>query len=317
MLHVYTVQDQQLITRQVKGNQELTEDIVWVDLLNPTPSEKQLLQNAYGQEVRNLEELVEIQASARFYQDQNGLHLNSYLLTRDNTGFYRNISLGFTVNNNRLFTLHADEFSELRQFVSWAKAQPELARNPISILIGLFEARVETMADTLESLHNDLETLSRSIFSGVEKDMGRILTRLAFNEDTNGKARLSLLDNRRVLTHLVKRPNTIDGDKSNRVQEILGDIESLVSHSEFLFDRIDFLMESALGAINIQQNKIIKLFSVAAVIFLPPTLIASVYGMNFAFMPELKWMMGYPLALLLMLISAIVPYQVFKKLGWI
>jgi magnesium transporter len=142
------------------------------------------------------------------------------------------------------------------------------------------------------------------------------IERIAAQEDLNGKVRLDLMDNRRALSFLL-RSRMISREQSQEVKGILRDIESLNGHTGFIFDKINFLMDALLGMINLEQNKIIKIFSIAAVVFLPPTLVASIYGMNFESMPELQWPWGYPLALLLMIGAGAMPYFYFRRKGWL
>lgn len=316
MLKAYALRGGDFVSVPVRGAADLTEDILWVDLLDPTPLELQYLRSAYGQGIDHLEELVDSRASARVFADEKGLHLNSYFL-RNEEGIHRNVTVGFTLHNGRLLTLRDVEVDEFMHLRYGARHDPRQASSAAAILCGLFELRVMRLGDALARLQSELEGLSRSVFSTTETNMTLVLARLARIEDTNGKARLSLLDNRRTLSVLSRNEELAKAGESNRVQATLGDIDSLLSDCAFIFDKTGFLTNSAIGTISIQQNNIIKLFSVAAVMFLPPTLVASIYGMNFRHMPELEWMAGYPMSLVLMALAAIVPYLLFKKKGWL
>lgn len=316
MLKAYANRDGYLATVPVRNANDLSQDVLWVDLVNPTPLEMQYLSSAYRQPLDDLEELVDTRASARVYRNQDGMHLSSYFLHEDEGGF-RNVTVGFTLNAGRLFTLGGEELREFREFRYRARHEADQARDAWIILCGLFESRAARLADTLDQLHAELETLSRSIFSSEQSNMTRVLTGLARIEDTNGKVRLGVLDNQRALSNLIRSVDLSDISRAGHVRQALSDIESLVTHSTYLFDKTEFLAGSAMGTIDIQQNKIIKLFSVAAVLLMPPTLVASLYGMNFKHMPELDWEWGYPLSVLVMLIAAFVPYMVFKKKGWL
>ena len=189
--------------------------------------------------------------------------------------------------------------------------------NSKSILLGLFETKVENLADILERIHADLEETSQQVLGNAENDdMESVLTDLARQEDVNGKVRISMMDLQRML-YLLLRAGILNAEQSERLRDIIRDSESLIAHSSFLFDKIKFLLDTTLGFINVNQNKIIKIFSVASVMFLPPTMIASVYGMNFELMPELKWHLGYPFGLSLMVISAVLPFWYFRRRGWL
>ncbi len=193
--------------------------------------------------------------------------------------------------------------------------QKDLAIDAFDIMLGLFETKVDGLADLLEQLHIDLEVLSARVFRAEEQEFDEVLTMLAVSQDKNDKTRLSLMDKQRVLLFLLRSRHSPE-EKLPLLHEILRDIRSLSEHSTFLFEKVQFLLDATMGRINIEQNKIIKIFSIAAVVFLPPTLIASLYGMNFHFMPELSWWFGYPLALLLMVAAGIAPYWYFKRKKW-
>ena len=145
---------------------------------------------------------------------------------------------------------------------------------------------------------------------------GEVLGPIARHEDMNGRIRRNVMDTRRAVSFMM-RSKMLNAEQFDEARQILRDIDSLDSHTAFLFDKINFLMDATVGFININQNKIIKIFSVASVALLPPTLIASLYGMNFKYMPELDWSLGYPYALALMVASALVPMWYFRKRGWL
>ena len=180
----------------------------------------------------------------------------------------------------------------------------------------LFDQKVENLADTVEDLHLDLEKVSHTVLEDEDADYEQAIDNLAKLEDSAGKIRLCLMDTQRSISFLLRHlPARAPGRETAR--ETLRDVDTLMSHIAFLFDKINFLMDSTQGFINIEQNQIIKIFSIAAVVFLPPTLVASMYGMNFEYMPELKWLLGYPWAICLMIISGIAPYWYFKRKGWL
>ena len=163
-----------------------------------------------------------------------------------------------------------------------------------------------------------MEKVSNKVLSGDVTDAmaGEVLGSIARHEDMNGRIRRNVMDTRRAVSFMM-RSKMLNGEQFEEARQILRDIDSLDSHTAFLFDKINFLMDATVGFININQNKIIKIFSVASVALLPPTLIASIYGMNFKFMPELDWAVGYPFALALMVGSALVPMWYFRKRGWL
>jgi len=177
---------------------------------------------------------------------------------------------------------------------------------------------VEYSADTLEGIYDELKKVSTQVLEGQMTDTHaqQVLADIAWEEDLNGRIRRNMLDTRRAVSFMM-RSRMLNAEQFEDARQILRDIESLDSHTQFLFDKINFLMDATVGFLNINQNKIIKIFSVASVALLPPTLIASVYGMNFKAMPELEWQHGYLYAIVLMIASALVPIVYFRKRGWL
>jgi magnesium Mg(2+) and cobalt Co(2+) transport protein (corA) len=315
MLNAFVIRDSRLQQIPVDDAKGLTEEVVWVDLVAPSNAERDWILRRYGQLLPEIEELVEIEASARFTQDEDGLHLRSYFL--HDGEYVSNITVAFTLNKGRLFTLHEEDLPEFRMYRLRARAEAGIAKDAPAIFLGILDTKVEVLADTLEKLQAELETQGRLIYTKGERDITGIFADLSRNEDANGKVRLGLLDSQRALSYL-QRCGILGHDvHTEMLHEIQRDIESLLTHSTFLFERVHLLMTSAMGIVNIQQNQIIKLFSVAAVILMPPTLVASIYGMNFRHMPELDWPWGYPLALLVMVASAILPYLYFQGKKWL
>ena len=189
--------------------------------------------------------------------------------------------------------------------------------NPYEVLLDLFEVKVEQLADQIENIYSELEELSLIIMDrSSQEHYDEAITSLAELEDTAWKVRLCLMDSQRAVNYLVRRAK-MPTDQLEQAREVIRDIESLVPHNESLFQKVNFLMQAATSFINIEQSRIIKIFSVVSVVFLPPTVVASAYGMNFENMPELKWEYGYPLSLLLMLLAGVAPYIYFKLKKWL
>lgn len=290
-------------------------EAAWIDLVRPSDSERQCVEAIYRQALPEPDEVEEIEATARFFEDGQGLHLHSYFLHRAD-GQTRPSTVAFTLGKDRLFTLHDFELPVFRMFRLRARREPGLATDAVVILLTLLETKVEELADFLEEVYTALERVSALVLEKNRTDVRAALDELARQEDINGKLRLCLMDTQRALNFLLRRER-LGAQHTNRVREILRDIESLLPHNAFLFEKVNFLMEAAQGFINIEQNQIIKIFSIAAVVFLPPTLIASIYGMNFHLMPELDWRWGYPIAIALMVLSGLAPYWYFKRKGWL
>ena len=318
MLTVYTRSSEPspngLNKKLVNLRAELPPEAVWLDLNDPTDQERNWVKELYGQELQFIEELGEIEASSRYYRDETGVHINLYFLALEN-GLARNVNVAFTINNNRLFTLRTDELPEIRTFFSHACRNMSDYPTPASMLLGLVATRVGIMADTYEKLQKELDTVSGSIFRTNSIGMTNVLEALARVEDINGKARLGLMENKRAYSNLSR--NADIAVNLEALNEVLRDVESLMNFSDFLADRTKFLMDAAMGMINIAHNKRLNVFTVLSVVLMPPTLIASIYGMNFRHMPELDWLWGYPMALALMVIVAVGPILFLRHRGWL
>jgi magnesium transporter len=314
MLNGYTTVDGTLNKIDIRQSSDLTPEMVWIDLSNPTEQERQWVKQAYGQELQFMEELDEIEASARYYRDEFGLHINQYFLLTDKD-VTRNVNVAFTLNQGRLFTLRGEELPVFRTFYSKASKNPEYCCGAVELLLGLIATRIGMMADLYEKLQAELEPVTRVVIKGDAREIPQVLDELTRIEDINGKARLGLIENKRAYPHLLRCPEA--AGNTTAVNEILADVESLTNHSNFLAERTKFLMDAAMGTMNIAFNGRLNTFTVLSVVLMPPMLVVSIYGMNFEHMPELKWIWGYPMALLLALASAIGPFLYLKHKKWL
>lgn len=295
-------------------SQNLSE-AVWLDLINPDDEEREMMVSLHSQPLPDTEDVEELEASARSYQDEAGLHVHSMFLHKVDER-HRNTSVAFTLSDKQLITLREREIPAFRLLRMRARRQRGLVEDPVAILLALFEIKIDDLADTLEEVYTQLEETSNLVLEDNDSPIEDALDELARQEDTNGKVRLCLMDTQRALSFLLRR-GKLSAIHAETARELLRDIDSLLPHNSFVFDKINFLMDAAQGFISIKQSQIIKTFSIAAVVFLPPTVIASIYGMNFGLMPELQWQLGYPFALVLMFLSGVAPYVFFKLKGWL
>jgi magnesium transporter len=196
------------------------------------------------------------------------------------------------------------------------RRQPALISDPLGLFASLLEIAVLDLGDTLQELYRDLEETSHLVLEDPDSDLEDALERLAGHENVNGKVRLCLMDARRDLA-FVLRSAQASKPAAKRIKYLMSEIDALLPHNNYLFEKVNFLLQAAQGFINIEQNKIIKIFSVAAAAFLPPTLIASIYGMNFEFMPELHWEYGYLISIGVMVAAGLLPVLYFKQKGWL
>lgn len=292
-------------------------EAVWVDLIEPGDDERERVQHELGQSLATRLELEDIEASARFFEDEDGLHIHSFFFYADAEDHAGNATVAFTIRDGRLYTLRERELPAFRLYRMRTRSQTLIDGNAYELLLDLFETKIEQLADEIENIYSDLEALSLVIMDGRQGDeYDSALSTLAELEDVGWKVRLCLMDTQRALNFLVRKARLPSG-QLEQAREVLRDIESLLPHNESLFQKVNFLMQAAMGFINIEQNRIIKIFSVVSVVFLPPTLVASSYGMNFEFMPELRWSFGYPGAIMLMILAGLAPYLYFKRKNWL
>ncbi|MGD9729955.1 MAG: magnesium/cobalt transporter CorA [Nitrospiraceae bacterium] len=320
MLSAFVLTDGKLMQVRVDAGEDLTrKETIWIDLADPTEEERELVQSVFRLELPEDEELQNLQASARYYQDEHGMHIRSTFI-QNSEQTPSNVTMSFTLHEGRLLTVHDEDLTFLRLFRMQARAGTVIVNDAMDILLGCYELAVEQDADVLEEMYKTLDEVAALVLSREKHITGSVMRdnieRIAAQEDLNGKVRLDLMDNRRALSFLL-RSRVVSPAHTQAVKGILRDIESLNGHTGFISDKINFLMDALLGMINLEQNKIIKIFSIAAVVFLPPTLVASIYGMNFDIMPELRWPWGYPSALLLMIFAGAAPYLYFRRKGWL
>lgn len=327
MLNIFTLANGRLVQEEIESLEELARfQPIWVDLESPTLEEKRWIKQHYGLSIPEDAMDEDIEESARFYEEDNGeLHIRSDFLV-DVYDEPRSVRVAFILNlvndelksKGVLFSIHDEDVPVFRLVRMRARRAPGLIEDAKEVLLKLFDADAEYSADTLEGIYDDLEQVSTQVLAGDVTDAraGEVLAAIARQEDLNGRIRRNVMDTRRAVSFMM-RSKMLNAEQFEDARQILRDIESLDSHTAFLFDKINFLMDATVGFININQNKIIKIFSVASVALLPPTLIASVYGMNFQFMPELNWEYGYPYVVGLMVASAVVPMLYFRKRGWL
>lgn len=289
----------------------------WVDLVEPTDAERELLLTEFNQDLATDVELEDIEASARFFEDENGLHIHSFFFYSDKESRANNETVAFTVHRNRLFTLREREVPVFRLYRMRSRHHELEEGNAYEILLDLFDFEMEKLADEIEWLYHDLEEIGLTIMkNGTQERYDDAISSLAEIEDTAWKIRICLMDSQRALNFLIRR-SKVANLQLDKAREIIRDIDSLIPHNESLFQKVNFLIQAAMGFINIEQSRIIKIFSVVSVVFLPPTLVASVYGMNFVDMPEIEWKYGYAFSIILMIAVALAPYFYFKFKKWL
>ncbi|MDO8293281.1 MAG: magnesium/cobalt transporter CorA [Gallionella sp.] len=315
MLNIFTLENGRLVT--IRPDEVATRKPIWVDAIAPGEDEREWVAKAFSTILPQPEHLRDIEASARFYEENGELHVRSdFLLGKESDS--RSVIVAFVLSDNVLFSVHDKDPPVFQHFRLRSHGQPDLVADSLDVLIDLYGSDVEFSADALEEAYADLGEISGTVLNNTlsDKQAGAVLANIAHAEHLNGRIRRNLMDTRRAISFLM-RSKLLNPEQMEEARQIMQDIDSLDGHTAFLFDKINFLMNTTVGFINVNQNKIVRLFSVAAVALLPPTLIASVYGMNFKHMPELQWANGYLFALSLMAASVALPFWLFHRKGWL
>jgi len=304
--------------------EDIPERCVWVDLLEPTLAEERAVERLLAIDVPSREEMREIETSNRLYEENGTLYMTATVVTKIDTDRPESAAVTFILTHNRLITNRYVDPLPFRRFVAYAERHPQAATTAPGILAGLLESIIERTADVLERVGLGLDDLSASVFAPAKKggtrarDLRGVMERIGRDGDLTSKARESLVTLARQLTFIQQSAAAqLPNELRSRYRSMSRDVLALSDHASFVANKSSFMLQATLGLINIEQNNIIKIFSVAAAVFLPPTLIASIYGMNFHVMPELDWPYGYPLALLIILVSAVLPYSFFRRRGWL
>jgi magnesium transporter len=322
MIRVYTVSESGLKKTVLVTGDVIPPGAAWIDMLEPTPEEERAVESALNIEAPSPEEMQEIEISSRLRQQDNALYMTITVLSRADSHHAESTEVTFILVGRRLVTLRYVDIQPFRVFAVKVERQPDFCKTGDVALNALLEAIIDRTADILGRAGNEVDVLSQEIFDrdrntdeSVNLNLQEIMRRIGHNGALTSKVRESLVSISRLLSFLLGAGEV--GEFHSRTKVITRDVQSLSDHATFLSSKVSFLLDATLGMINIEQNNIIKIFSVAAVVFLPPTLIASIYGMNFKFMPELGWMIGYPLAVVMMVASAVLPYMYFKRRGWL
>jgi magnesium transporter len=301
------------------------DELVWIDVESPTAEEEAEVERLVGVDIPTREEMEEIEASSRLYNEEGTAYMTATLPAHTDSDEPVLAPVSFVLTPKILITVRYHEPRAFKTFPQQAAKLGLGCETAEGVMLALLEATVDRLADVLERAGREIDAISRGIFqheSGQaprSKDLQTVLAAIGRKGDLSSKIRDSLVTLERLIGFFshgtLQRQSS--RDVRDRIKTLARDLRSLADHASFLASKITFLLDATLGLINIEQNAIIKIFSVAAVAFLPPTLIASIYGMNFEHMPELGWPFGYPLALLVMLMSAILPYLFFKRRGWL
>ncbi|MDW9638807.1 magnesium transporter CorA family protein [Sinorhizobium meliloti] len=329
MLRIYKSQNSRLVLVDLLDGLACQEPVIWFDLFNPSSEETLLVEERLGIAIPTRDEMQEIELSDRLYQEDGAEFMTMTATAKLDSDYPAKVPVTFILKGATLVTVRHAEPKPFQVYANRImKPNGAACETGELVMLGLLEAMIDRTADALERAGNDVDQISREVFrksnaSATKKtrDLQSLIEQIGQKGDLLTVIRESLVSIGRLVAYHVaiegSTPRKAAKESRQRIKLVQRDAASLGDHALFLSNKINFLLDATLGLINLEQNQIIKIFSVAAVVFLPPTLVASIYGMNFEVMPELTWRFGYPYALILMVASALLPYVYFKRRGWL
>jgi magnesium transporter len=325
MLSVHVPRGTSLERQVVEESGSIPEGAVWFDLVTPTYAEDKLVERALGVAVPTREEMQEIEVSSRLYVESGARYMTATLMCQSDTASPKTTAVTFILAGHKLVTVRYDEPRPFTLISNKLARQCPVTVSGETVLMDLLDAVIDRAADILERAGAEIDRVSHDIFEPEGRRVDRtityryILRTIGRKGDLTSKVRESLVSIGRLVLFLANEADGMKWPKEMRSQlkSMQRDVQSLSDHASYLGNKVTFLLDAMIGVMSVEQNNIIKLFSVAAVVLMPPTLIASIYGMNFKHMPELDWTFGYPLAITLMLIAAVLPYWFFKWKRWL
>jgi magnesium transporter len=298
-------------------------EAVWIDLLEPAPEEETKIEKFLGIEVPTREEMREIESSNRLYEEDGGLYMTATVITKIDTATPETSQVTFILAGNRLITNRYVDPLPFRRYVAYAERHPQQCSSGAAVFAGLLEATVNRIADVIERIGANLDGISLEVFPPPKRraparDFRDILDRVGQNGDLIGKARETLASLGRMLV-FAQQATTVNfsAEVRARLRTISRDVTQMADHASFLGNKVNFILDATLGMINIDQNNILKIFSVVTVFLLPPSVIGAIFGMNFQHIPLSAQHYGFWIAIVLMVLSALLPWLEFKRRGWL
>ncbi len=298
-------------------------DVIWVDLYNPTSKEEKLIENILGINIPTHDEMREIELSSRLYERNKTLFMTLTMVTHADTPHPESHAVTFVLHGKHLITIRYVDTPHLSIHPLNARSNAEMYQQGSSLLVWMLDKIADQLADILENIAREIGLTSQQIFESQNGspsntlNFKNVISSIGAHENLLSRSQESLFSATRLLS-FISETSLFEGTADQKaIHLMMRDLPPLIEHASFLSNKITFLLDATLGMINIEQNTIIKIVSVAAVVFFPPTLVASIYGMNFKSMPELSWDFGYPVAILLMLLAGFLPYRYFKYKKWL
>lgn len=317
MIRVYTLSQGKISQYKNPVFKEISglENVIWIDLQSPTKEEKEFIERNYGIEFFTSQELQEIESSSRFLETDETIEMNLGFLSSDAQLTAQSIT--FILKQNILFTYRQGDLKIFAETVRRLKAasSPEKSEHGLNVFLTVLETRIDGDADLIEGINRKLNAISKELIA--RKSLKEeLLLEIAQLQENVMLLHETITEKQRVVSSLI-RISEFNKIENERLKILLKDIASLLQHSQFSSERLEYMQNTFLGLVNIEQNQVIKIFTLVTVFFMPPTLIASIYGMNFSFMPELAWPGGYPFAIGLMIVSSLMFLWYFRKKKWL
>jgi magnesium transporter len=320
---IFTELNRHIVPHEMGESLVIPENTIWIDLLNPTVPEEKAVEEFLQMQIPTREEMSEIEVSNRLYTEHGAHYMTTTMVSKVATGTPETHAVTFMLTDHVLVTIRYVDATSFKRFIANAPKLPVGDHDGMTLFLGLVEAVVNRMADILERLDRDIDKITKDVFRTRGDDAEskatvayqHVLERIGRCGDLSSKTHESLVTFNRVVAYASQHKKAALPDNQTHIEAIRKDIVGLMDHGTYLTGRVNFLLDATLGMISIEQNSVFRVLSIASLIFLPPTLVAGIYGMNFKFMPEIDWQFGYPMALGCMLLAAILPYAYLKKRG--
>jgi len=293
-----------------------TERTLWVDLQNPTPDEIKSVEDKFDVSFQSQQEQAEIESSSRYIEEDDYLIANTNFLIPNKEEGYVGVPVSFLLKDEQLFTYRNADLKSFADTVKRIKSKRASFSDGGQIMIAIFESRIDADADLIEQISFEVKAINKQLDLDAKLDREMLLKINDYQELTM-TIRESVVDKQRVISALIRSNGWFTPDEQQQLRTLIKDIHSLIEHTNFIFERLEFLQDTFLGLVNLEQNQIVKLFTVLSLVLLPPTFIASIYGMNFDVMPELHWRYGYAYALILMALTTLLTLFYFRKKRWL